>query len=221
MTGRTVGESRLDAGETGTAELLGNVVDIVAIAHVLIDKAVDLAIVVMLIGIGATLVGGSRDEQKTARTERLAEIGEDSLVGLDMLHHVDGENEVERVGTAVGREVCHLERGAVGHSEPLEKGVAIGYLLILDIDTRDMTAVAQLGKSVRVLAEAASRVEGIGGLATPLLRPLAQSLTDVPRTEQENIEKIVEKDSQARRPIEEAAQRSFYGVVVHRCKEGG
>ena len=71
-------------------ELLGDVVDVVAVADVLVDEAVDMAVgVVVFVGVGAALVGWGRDEEESSGSERVAEIAEDFLVGLDMLLHKD------------------------------------------------------------------------------------------------------------------------------------
>lgn len=217
VTRRTVGVGSLDTREAGSTELGVDIVDIVAVADMLVDEAVNLAIVmIVLVGIGATLVGGRRDEEHAAWAERGVEICEDSLVGLDMLHDIDGEDEVIGVWTGERREVGLFELDLIGETELGEEPIAIGDLLLFDIHTRYRTAIAETCEAVGILTETATGIEGVGLPATTSLSPFAESLANMPRAEQEQVEELVEEDAEVRRGVEETAERPLYGIVVHR-----
>ena len=181
----------------------------------LVDEAVGGAVGV-LVGIRPALVGRCGNEQHAAVGKRCVEVGEHLLVGLDVLHDVDRKDKVESGRAHERGEILAVERHTVGLADAGEESVAVGNLLLLDVNAQHLVGRVHGRKPVGVLAETAAGVKDAGPAAVRG-RPEPQFAGYVPRAQQQHVEHPVECHTERRRGVEHPAQRAFDRIVLHRA----
>ena len=129
---RAVAVAGLHLAEAVAQALGADVVDIVPVAHMLLDEGA----LAFAMHVAAPLVAGGADDEHAARLETGAVTAQCAFVLQDVLHHVHAHHQFVGAGSNMGGHVIHAE-GHPGTTDALEEGVAIGHLLLLHIHGGD------------------------------------------------------------------------------------
>ena len=130
-----------------------------------------------------------------------------------MLHHVNGENEIEAIDVTDLGQILNDKRAAP-EADRFEELSTVFYLFLLDIDGIDARLWKALRHIVRVLAKAASRIVHVR-TRSGVAQESSQFALDVPLAQEHQPEELVEGDSENRPLPDDVAEDILNGIVLH------